>query len=144
MSAPQTPSNAPPNGTPNNWGGAGQRESGDAGERRDQRVSAAAKRSAVARAAASERWFWGRVTVIVLVACFVGWLGIARVERRSAGVRTAHELALVHDQLREQVEVNRRLGAQLTGKKDPVELANEAERQLQMRSPKAGAQLEVR
>ncbi|MCO4761588.1 MAG: hypothetical protein KC502_08800 [Myxococcales bacterium] len=101
-------------------------------------------RSAIARAEASERFFWWRVVGIFLVATLVAWLGIRRVEERSAGVRAAHQLAQVHDQLREQVEINRRLGAQLTGKKQPVELAREAKHQLQMQSPKPGSHVEVK
>ncbi len=111
---------------------------------RDQQRADALMRSAIAKAEASERFFWWRVVAIVLVAATVTWLGIAQVEHRSAGVRTAHELAQVHDQLREQVEVNRRLGAQLTGKKDPVQLADEAKEKLKMKSPTPGAHVEVR
>ena len=111
---------------------------------RDQQRSAALMRSAIAKAEASERFFWWRVVAILLCASTVAWLGIAQVEHRSAGLRTAHELALVHDELRERVEVNRRLGAQLTGKKDPVQLAAEAKDKLKMKSPAPGDQVEVR
>ena len=111
---------------------------------RDQLRADAMMRSAIARADASERFFWWRVAALLVVSACVAWLGISHVEHRSAGVRTAHQLALVHDQLREQVEINRRLGAQLTGKKDPVQLAQEAKQKLKMKSPEPGVQVEVR
>jgi len=114
------------------------------GSPRDRLRADALMRSAIARAEASERFFWWRVAAILLISVGIGWLGITQVERRSAGVRTAHRLALVHDQLREQVEVNRRLAAQLTGKKDPVQLATEAKEQLNMKSPEPNQKVEVR
>ncbi len=103
----------------------------------------ALSRSAIARAAASERFFWWRVVALLGLCAVLGWFGIERVKQRSAGIRTAHQLARVHDQLREQVEVNRRLETRLIGKKEPVELAREAKDKLKMRSPRPGEQVEV-
>lgn len=92
-------------------------------------------RSAIAASAATERFFWWRVAAIVVVMVTVGALGVMRVRERSSNVRTAYKLARLHDALREQVELNRRLQASLTGKKDPTRLQDEAVQSFGMQTP---------
>lgn len=92
-------------------------------------------RSAIARAEATERFFWWRVAAIVVVFVTVATAGVMRVRERSSSVRTAYKLARLHDALREQVELNHRLQAELTGKKEPTRLQEEAKSELGMRTP---------
>ncbi len=83
----------------------------------------------------SERLFWLRVAGILIVAAVLGVLGVKQVRRRSAGIGTAYELARMHDELREQVDANRRDAAKLTGRLDPTVLRLEAEGRFDMRVP---------
>ena len=85
----------------------------------------------------SERLFWLRLAGILLVAAVFGALGVAQVRHRSAGIGTAYELARMHDELREQVDSNRRDAARLTGRLDPTVLRREAEERFEMRVPPA-------
>ena len=100
-------------------------------------------KSAIACAEASERHFVWKLTLIVALGVLVAWLGVRQVKHRSAGVRTAYRLAVLHDQLREQVELNRRHAAALASKKDPNRLRDEAERVWNMRAPGTRKQLEL-
>ena len=111
---------------------------GSIGDARRRRVS-----SDIARAESTERLFWWRVAAILAIACTLGSVGVWRVRERSAGVRTAYELARLHDALREQVEENRRLSAALTGKKDPTRLHAEATGRLHMRTPQPDETWEI-
>ncbi len=101
-----------------------------------QLKSVASRRSAVARAEASERFFVWRLAAITAIAVAIGWLGIHKVSARCAGVRTAYELARMHDTLRGQVELNRRYAARLSGMKDVNRLREEAVKSFQMRIPR--------
>lgn len=92
-------------------------------------------RSAIARAESTERFFWWRVAAIVAFFVTVATFGVIRVQERSSSVRTAYKLARLHDALREQVELNHRLAAELTGKKEPTRLQSEAKNELGMRTP---------
>ncbi len=98
--------------------------------------SVSLQRSAVSRAEASERFFIWRLAAITAVAVAIGWLGINKVSRRCAGVRTAYELARNHDTLRGQVELNRRYEAKLAGMKDVNRLREEALESYRMRTPR--------
>lgn len=102
-----------------------------------------AVRSAIAKSEATERWFWWRVAAIVGIAVVVASLGVMRVRERSSSVRTAYKLARLHGALREQVELNRRLGADMTGKKDPTRLQEEAAAHLGMRTPQPDETWEI-
>lgn len=113
------------------------------GETGAEALATARRHSAIARAQSSERHFVWKLTLLLAIGVMVGWLGIWRVKQRSAGVRTAYELATLHDQLREQVELNRRHAATLAGKKDPNRLRDEAEGVLQMRAPGPREQVEL-
>lgn len=97
----------------------------------------------VERAERSERWFWPRVLVILVLAGVVGTLGVMQVRRSSAGIRTAYELVRTNDALREQIESNRHAEARLTGMKNPNDLRREALDAYQMRAPAADEQVEV-
>ncbi|GEM_PF-3297352 len=102
-----------------------------------------AARSAIARAEATERFFWWRVAAILAVMVTVGSMGVWRVQERSSGVRTAYKLARLHDALREQVELNRRLEARLTHKKEPNRLQQEASVHFGMRTPRPNETWEI-
>ncbi len=95
----------------------------------------AMRRTAIARVEASERRFVWKLVAILAAGLLFGSLGVWKVRQRSAGVRTAYELANLHDQLREQVELNRRHQAALAGKKDPNRLRREALGPIGMRTP---------
>ena len=99
-------------------------------------------RSAIARAEGTERIFWWRVVAIVAVVAFIASFGVFRVRERSSSVRTAYKLARLHDALREQVEFNRRIEADLTGKKDPTRLREEGLK-LKMRTPQPDETWEI-
>jgi hypothetical protein len=89
----------------------------------------------MARVDATERRFVWKLAVIMAVGVLFASLGVWKVRQRSAGVRTAYKLAHLHDQLREQVELNRRHQAALAGKKDPNRLRREALGSIGMRTP---------
>ena len=86
----------------------------------------AVRRTAMARVDATERRFVWKLVIILAGGLLFGCLGMWKVQERSAGVRTAYKLAHLHDQLREQVELNRRHQAALASKKDPNRLRREA------------------
>lgn len=100
-------------------------------------------RSAIARAEGTERFFWWRVVAVIAVVAMFASLGVFRVRERSSSVRTAYKLARLHDALREQVELNRRLSAELTGKKEPTRLREEASLRLNMRTPQPDETWEI-
>ena len=99
-------------------------------------VAGAVRRTAMARAAATERFFVWKLVVVLAFGVLFGGMGVWKVRQRSAGVRTAYQLANLHDQLREQVELNRRHRAALAGKKDPNRLRQEAIDRMGMRTPR--------
>ncbi len=95
------------------------------------------------RSERSERFFWGRVIVILGLAMVIATLGVLQVRRSSSGIRTAYELVRANDALREQIEANRHAEANLTGLKNPNELRKEANEVYHMRVPGADEQVEV-
>ncbi len=95
------------------------------------------------RARRSEQHFWLRVVVLLTFFGGVAALGILRVKQTTKGVRTAYELVKTTDELRVQIEENRRLEAQLTGLKNPNELRKEAAERFDMRAPAATDQEEI-
>ena len=101
-----------------------------------EEAASAVARTAMARAAATERRFVWKLVAVLAFGVLVGCLGVWKVRQRSAGVKTAYELANLHDQLREQVELNRRHQAALAGKKDPNKPRQEAMERMGMRTPR--------
>lgn len=96
----------------------------------------AVAQTAMARAATTERRFVWKLVAVLAFGALIGGLGVWKVRQRSAGVKTAYELANLHDQLREQVELNRRHQAALAGKKNPNKLREEAMERMGMRTPR--------
>lgn len=97
----------------------------------------------VERAQRSEQHFWLRVVAILAFFACIAVLGVLRVKHTSRGVRTAYDLVRTTDELRVQIEENRRLEAKLTGLKNPNELRKEAADRFDMHSPATGDQQEV-
>ncbi len=95
------------------------------------------------RAHRSEQHFWLRVVVLLVFFGGMTALGILRVKQTSKGVRTAYDLVKTTEELRVQLEENRRLEARLTGLKNPNELRKEAAEHFDMHAPAAGDQEEV-
>ena len=100
-------------------------------------------RSQVERAQASERLFWLRVVALVSIFAGAGAAGIVRVKHTTTGVRVAYELVKTNDELRVQLEENRRVEAILTGLKNPNALRREAGEKFTMHPPTAGDMSEV-
>ena len=96
----------------------------------------AVSRTAMARAASTERRFVWKLVAVLAFGVLVASLGVWKVRQRSAGVKTAYELANLHDELREQLELNRRHKAALAGKKNPNKLREEAIERMGMRTPR--------
>lgn len=94
-------------------------------------------------AARSERFFVLRLVAILAAAGTVGSVGVMQVRRSSAGIRTAYELVQANDALREEIEANRHLEAQLVGLKNPNDLRREAQDVWEMHVPGADEQVEV-
>ncbi len=90
-------------------------------------------KSAVERARGSEEHFVLRLALLVVLFVVIGAAGVLRVKRMSIGVRTAYELVRTNDELRMQLDENRRLEAQLTGMKNPNLLHKEAADHFDMR-----------
>ncbi|MBI5609813.1 MAG: hypothetical protein HY902_13155 [Deltaproteobacteria bacterium] len=95
------------------------------------------------RARRSEQHFWLRVVVLLSFFGGVAALGILRVKQTTKGVRTAYELVKTTEELRVQIEENRRLEARLTGLKNPNDLRKEAAEHFDMRAPAASDQEEI-
>jgi len=95
-------------------------------------------RSALERAQRSEDHFVVRLVVIVVVFVLVGAAGVLKVKKATVAVQTAYELVRTSDDLRMQLDENRRLEAQLTGLKNPNVLRREATEQFDMHAPSAG------
>ncbi len=95
------------------------------------------------KAKRSERFFWAKLIGILGLMATVVSLGVMQVRRASAGVRTSYELVKIHDALREQVEANRHLEADLTRMKNPIDLAREAADLYAMHAPTANETVEV-
>lgn len=95
------------------------------------------------RARRSEEHFWLRVVVLLSFFGGVAALGILRVKQTTKGVRTAYDLVKTTEELRVQLEENRRLEARLTGLKNPNELRKEATEHFDMRAPAADDQEEI-
>ena len=91
-------------------------------------------KSAVERAHKSEEHFVLRLALLVLLFASIGAAGVLRVKHMSVGVRTAYELVRTNDELRMQLDENRRLEAQLTGMKNPNLLQKEAAEHFEMRA----------
>lgn len=100
-------------------------------------------KSAVERAQASENHFVLRVVLLLLFFSLVAAAGILKVKRATVAVRTAYDLVRTNDELRTQLDENRRLEAQLTGMKNPNLLRKQANDEFDMRSPASGDQEEV-
>lgn len=100
-------------------------------------------RSQVEKAQASERLFWLRVVALVSLFGGVAAAGIVRVKHTTAGVRVSYELVKTSDELRVQLEENRRVEAILTGLKNPNALRREASDKFIMHTPLAGELSEV-
>lgn len=95
------------------------------------------------RARRSEQHFWLRMALLLTFFGGVAALGILRVKQTTKGVRTAYELVKTTEELRVQIEENRRLEARLTGLKNPNELRKEAAEHFDMRAPAATDQEEI-
>ena len=113
------------------------------GVRHPDEAAGAVARTAMARAAATEHRFVWKLVALLAFGALIAGLGVWKVRQRPAGVRTAYELANLHDQLREQVELNRRHQAALAGKKDPNRLREEAIDRMGMRTPRPEETREV-
>ena len=100
-------------------------------------------RSQVEKAQASERLFWLRVVALVTLFAGVAAAGIVRVKHTTAGVRVSYELVKTSDELRVQLEENRRVEAILTGLKNPNALRREASEKFVMHTPTTGELSEV-
>ncbi|MSQ82395.1 MAG: hypothetical protein EXR77_05680 [Myxococcales bacterium] len=100
-------------------------------------------KSALQRAQDSENHFVLRLVLLVVLFATIGAAGVLKVKRSTVGVRTAYDLVRTSDELRTQLDENRRLEAQLTGIKNPNLLRKEASDHFDMRSPTTGDQLEV-
>lgn len=99
--------------------------------------------SQLEKAQASERLFWLRVVALVSLFGGVAAAGIVRVKHTTAGVRVSYELVKTSDELRVQLEENRRVEAILTGLKNPNALRREASDKFIMHTPSAGELSEV-
>ena len=94
------------------------------------------------RSERSERFFWPRVLAILGVAALVAIAGVMQVSKSSAGILMAYKLVQTNDAVREQMEANRRMEAELTGQKNPNQLREKA-RQGGMHVPTAQDTVEV-
>ncbi len=100
-------------------------------------------RTAIERAQESERHFVFRVALLIALFASIGAAGVIKVKRTTVGVRTAYDMVKTSDELRTQLDENRRLEAQLTGLKNPNALRREATDHFDMRAPASGDLLEV-
>lgn len=100
-------------------------------------------RSQLERAQASERLFWLRVVALLTLFAGAAAAGIVRVKHTTAGVRVSYELVKTSDELRVQLEENRRVEAVLTGLKNPNALRREAGEKFIMHTPTASDMSEV-
>lgn len=91
-----------------------------------------AMNTATARALRSERFFWWRLTALLALASAVGVVGVWKVRERSQGIRVAQKLAVVDSQLREAVETNLTLEAQILRELDPVALLKQGVEEFDM------------
>ena len=94
--------------------------------------------SEVQRAQRSEDHFVLRLVALLAVFGTVATFGVLKVKRTTVGVRTAYDLVRTSDELRMQLDENRRLEAQLTGMKNPNLLRKEAADHFDMRAPATG------
>ncbi len=74
----------------------------------------------------SEQFVWWRVLGLVTLTAAITAAGVLRVREHSAGIRLARDLAQADAELREAVERNRDLEAQVERALDPVMLRDEA------------------
>lgn len=88
--------------------------------------------TATARALRSERFFWWRLTSLLALASALGAVGVWRVRERSQGIRVAQKLAVVDAQLREAVETNLTLEADILRELDPVQLLKQGVEEFDM------------
>ncbi len=88
--------------------------------------------TATARALRSERFFWWRLTALLALASALGAVGVWKVRERSQGIRVAQKLAVVDAQLRQAVETNLTLEAEILRELDPVQLLKQGVEEFDM------------
>ena len=87
----------------------------------------------------SEPTFWRRFSLLLAAIATFAAAGVWQVQRRSAGVKTAYELSRSDVRLREELEANRRLEAELSARRDPNALRGEAAEAGMVAPPPDGA-----
>lgn len=108
-------------------------------------VDAAAilRASAIARAERSERFFLLPFAGLLLAAGAIAWVGVVQVRARSEGIRQARKLSQLDEELRDTIEGNRRLEAEIVRTLDPVVLRRNAVERHDMRVPEPDEAVEV-